>query len=95
MALLILKTFFSFLNPLKCFFKVTYHVHPLLSERIENACDLGQPRSHILKKWENQNVDMEYLKDEIWFHQPPEGVTADNYRQVFETARWNEPFGEF
>jgi hypothetical protein len=72
---------------------VTYLVHPLLTEKIDNACDIGKPASDLKAEWSGDaSFDFSLLEKEIWFPAPP-NVTRDNYKQLFSELRWDETDG--
>jgi broad specificity phosphatase PhoE len=83
-AILTAKLAFSHLPDIK------YIAHPLLTERIENACDIGTPATLLKSQWSSYpTVDFSLLDQEIWFPAPPQ-VTSENYRELFRELRWDE-----
>jgi len=69
-------------------------VHPLASERLDNACDIGLPRSELEKVWINNNLDfslMDNTDKEIWWFNP-KGADQFNYKEVFISSRWKESY---
>jgi hypothetical protein len=72
---------------------VTYLIHPLLTEKIDNACDIGKPASDLKAEWaHDSSVDFRLLDNEIWFPATSQ-VTRDNYKQLFTELRWDETDG--
>eukprot|EP01130_Rhizamoeba_saxonica_P009186 TRINITY_DN3739_c0_g2_i1.p1 TRINITY_DN3739_c0_g2~~TRINITY_DN3739_c0_g2_i1.p1 ORF type:complete len:203 (+),score=36.18 TRINITY_DN3739_c0_g2_i1:373-981(+) len=62
-------------------------VLPIVSEAIDNACDIGTPTS-MLKEL-HPDFNFEHLEEEIWFY-APDNVTALNYKDEFLAHRWSE-----
>jgi len=74
-------------------------VHHLITERVENACDHGTPRSDLVSTWKAKYPHFDFTPlhsdgcGEVFWHFPEHLlVTKDNFKEEFKRHHWSEPF---